>query len=114
MAQQCIFCRIGKGEIPSTFLHRDDRCFVIRDLHPMAPVHLLVIPQRHVTVLMGSSEEDEALLGHLVAVAGEAAKKEGVAESGYRLIVNQGEHAGQEVAHLHVHVLGGRRLKAMA
>lgn len=111
--QDCIFCKIGRGEAPSTFLHRDDRCFVVRDIHPKAPTHLLVIPLRHVTAVALLASGDEPLVGHLLTVAGQAAKREGLAENGYRLVVNQGADGGQEVAHLHVHVLGGRRLGAM-
>ncbi len=111
--QDCIFCKIGRGEVPGTFLHRDDRCFVIRDIHPKAPTHLLAIPLRHVTAVAGLAAGEEPLVGHLLAVAGQAAKREGLADNGYRLVVNQGDDGGQEVAHLHVHVLGGRRLGAM-
>lgn len=111
--QDCIFCKIGRGEAPSTFLHQDDRCFVVRDIHPKAPTHLLVIPLRHVTAVAGLAAGDEPLVGHLLTVAGQAAKREGLADSGYRMVVNQGADGGQEVAHLHVHVLGGRRLGAM-
>lgn len=111
--QDCIFCKIGAGQVPSAFLYRDDRCFVVRDIHPRAPTHLLVIPQRHVGAVTGLSAGDEPLLGHLLAVAGQVARHEGLTERGYRIVVNQGADAGQEVAHLHVHVLGGRGLGAM-
>ena len=113
MSQDCIFCKISRGDIPTAFLHQDSQCIAIRDIHPKAPTHLLVIPQRHVTTLTGVAREDEPLVGHLLAVAGAVARQEGITEGGYRLVVNQGPDAGQEVVHLHVHVLGGRRLGAM-
>ena len=121
MAEACVFCRIGRGEIPSDILYHDERAFVIRDINPRAPKHLLVLPSEHVTYLaslrLGSGQAFEAatepLLGHLMMVAGEIAKREGLTETGYRLVVNQGADSGQEVPHMHVHVLGGRRLGAM-
>jgi histidine triad (HIT) family protein len=113
MAEDCIFCKIGRGEIPSELLYRDDTAFVIRDINPRAPTHLLVLPFEHVTYLASFTSEREALLGHLALVAKEMAQQEGLTESGYRLIINQGSDSGQEVPHLHLHVLGGRRLGAL-
>lgn len=109
----CIFCKIGAGQVPSQFLHRDDRVFVIRDIYPKAPVHLLIIPLEHVGALTGEAHEREGLLGHMMAVAAAMARQEEVAGSGYRLLVNQGPDSGQEVPHLHLHLLGGHRLRAM-
>ena len=114
MSEDCIFCKIGAGEIESEILYRDDICFVIRDIAPKAPVHLLVIPNRHFTLLEGLTSADYAMVGGMFAAAGELAGSEGVDSSGYRLIVNQGADAGQAVDHLHLHVLGGRRLGPMA
>ena len=113
MAEDCIFCKIGQGEIPSELLYRDDTAYVIRDINPRAPTHLLVLPFEHVTYLAPFTQDREALLGHLVLVAREMAQREGLTEGGYRLVVNQGSDSGQEVPHLHLHVLGGRRLGAM-
>ena len=113
MTEDCIFCKIARGEIPSELLHRDDTAFVIRDINPRAPTHLLVLPIDHVTYLASFSPDMEALLGHLVLVANEMAEREGLTEGGYRLVINQGSDAGQEAPHLHLHVLGGRRLWAM-
>ena len=110
MAEDCIFCRIAGGEIPSEILYRDDRAFVIRDINPRAPVHLLVMPVEHFTHLTNMSEETSALAGHLLFVAQQMARREGVDETGYRLAVNQREDAGQDIDHLHVHLLGGTRL----
>jgi histidine triad (HIT) family protein len=106
----CIFCRIGAGEIPSTKVHEDDLCFAIRDIRPQAPVHVLVVPKLHVASLW--ELEDEALAGRIVAVAAQIARAEKL-EKGWRLIANTREHAGQEVQHLHMHVLGGKRLGRM-
>ena len=111
MVADCIFCRIVRGEIPSEVLYRDDRAMVIRDISPRAPVHLLVIPVEHFTWLTNMSEESEALIGHLFFVAQQMARREGVDESGYRLAINQRDDAGQEIDHLHIHLLGGKRLK---
>ena len=109
----CIFCKIGAGQIPSTMLHKDSGCFAIRDIHPKAPTHVLVIPQNHFTELTRMQAVDEAMVGHLFSVAARIAAQEGIAATGYRLVVNQGAEAGQEVAHLHVHLLGGRKLGIM-
>lgn len=108
--QSCLFCRIVVKEIPAEFVHQDDRAVVIRDLNPQAPTHLLVIPQEHIESLDDASQKDEALLGHLLRIAARVANTEGLAEGGYRTVINNGAGAGQSVFHLHVHVLGGRPL----
>ena len=113
MAEDCIFCKIGGGEIESEILYRDDNCFVIRDIAPQAPVHLLVIPNRHFAELTGLTPEDHAMVGGMFQAAQEMAKREGVDSTGYRLIINQGGHARQHVPHLHLHVMGGRQLRGM-
>lgn len=104
----CLFCRIISGEVPGEFVHQDDRAVVIRDLNPQAPTHLLVIPRDHLESLDDASQKDEALLGHLLRVAARVANSAGLAEDGYRTVINNGAGAGQSVFHLHVHVLGGR------
>jgi histidine triad (HIT) family protein len=106
--QNCLFCKIIAGEIPGEFVHQDDLCVVIRDLNPQAPRHVLVIPREHLVSLDEASRKDEAMLGHLLRVGARIANDEGLAESGYRTVVNTGAGAGQSVFHLHVHVLGGR------
>ena len=108
---ECVFCKIYAGEIPGEFLYKDDRCFVIRDINPVAPVHLLAIPVQHYVHATDASPEVEETLGHLMLVARQVAEQEGVFESGYRMAVNQGPDAGQTVDHLHLHVIGGRRLE---
>ena len=113
MAQDCIFCKIGSGAIESDILYRGDDCFVIRDIAPKAPVHLLVIPNRHFTYLKSLTPDDHSMIGGLFQAAKEAARAEGLEDNGYRLVINQGSDSGQEVPHLHLHVLGGRRLGRM-
>jgi histidine triad (HIT) family protein len=106
----CIFCKIAAGTIPSNRVHEDDLVIAFRDIRPQAPVHVIVIPRAH----LGSLKDltDERLAGRLLHVAAEVARKEKL-EEGWRLIANSGAHAGQEVAHLHLHVLGGRPLGRM-
>ena len=106
----CIFCKIAAGQIPANKVHEDDRCLAIRDLHPQAPVHVLVIPREHVVSASALHEGHDALAGHLLRVGAKVAADEGVAESGYRLVFNTGPDAGQSVFHLHLHVLGGRSM----
>lgn len=113
MEDTCIFCKIGAGEIPGDFVHQDDDAFVIRDIAPRAPVHLLVIPRTHFEALTGLSLDDTSMIGAMFRAAREAAIREGIAENGYRLVINQGADGGQEVPHLHMHVMGGARLGSM-
>ena len=102
-----IFGKIANGEIPSEFLYEDEHCIAINDINPQAPVHVLVIPKREIPRLVDARADDQALLGHLMLVAGKVAEQLGVAES-FRLIVNNGEGAGQTVFHLHLHIIAGR------
>jgi histidine triad (HIT) family protein len=106
----CLFCKIIKGEIPGDFIHTDDRCVVIRDINPQAPMHSLVIPREHIESLDDASQRDEELLGHLLRVGARIANDDGQGENGYRTVINNGAGAGQSVFHLHVHVLAGRQL----
>ncbi len=108
MERDCIFCLIAGHRAPAAILYEDDRCVVFRDSSPQAPVHLLVVPRRHVASLNEALDGDAALLGHLVAVAGRAARDQGVGGTGYRVVINTNREAGQTVGHLHLHVLGGR------
>ena len=110
MVEICVFCKIRDGEIPSDILHRDEHCFVIRDINPMAPVHLLVIPVEHFALLSEVESDLNETAGAMFDAARKMAVAEGVAENGYRLVINQGRDGGQEVLHLHMHVMGGRRL----
>ena len=106
----CIFCKIVAGEIPSELLYQDEEMIAFRDINPMAPTHLIIIPKRHITSLAHLSEADSPLVGRMVNIANQLAKSEGIAESGYRLVINCGKEGGQLVPHLHMHLLGGRRL----
>jgi histidine triad (HIT) family protein len=107
----CIFCRIIKGDIPSTNVFCDDQVTAFRDINPAAPTHILIVPNKHIDSVNVLASEDEQLIGHLVKVAGQLAAKEGIEEDGYRLIINTGVHAGQTVFHIHLHLLGGKPMK---
>jgi len=106
----CLFCRIAAKEIPADLVYEDQQAIAFRDIHPQAPTHVLIIPRRHVSGLDAAGEAEEALLGHLAQVAARLAEQEGLAESGYRVVLNNGPDAGQAVAHLHLHLLGGRKM----
>jgi histidine triad (HIT) family protein len=108
-----IFERIIAGEIPAQIVHRDDRVTAFRDIHPRAPVHILIVPNKPIPTSNDVADADEALIGHLFTVARDLARSEGISEDGYRLIINCNAHGGQEVYHLHVHLLGGRPLGPM-
>ena len=106
----CIFCKIYRGEIPSEILHKDDHCFAIKDINPVSPVHLLIIPSVNVTYLQSFEVEDFRILNSMCKVAAELAVTEGISESGYRLVINQKRDSGQQVPHLHLHLIGGHNL----
>lgn len=108
MSNDCVFCRISRGELPSTKVHEDDKYLVFRDINPAAPVHLLAIPKRHVARLSECGDDDARLISDLLLTAKMAARKEGL--DSFRLIINDGAEAGQTVFHLHAHVLGGAKL----
>jgi histidine triad (HIT) family protein len=113
MAEDSLFLKIIRGEIPADIVFQDDRATAFRDINPQAPTHVLVVPNRLIPTVNDVSEGDEALVGHLFTVAAKVAAQEGIAEDGYRLIVNCNRHGGQEVFHLHVHVMGGRPMGPM-
>ena len=104
-----VFQRIIDGEVPARIEHEDEHCIVIHDIHPQAPVHLLLIPKQRIARVGDATAADEAMLGHLIVTAGVVAKKLGLA-SGYRLVINNGPDACESVPHLHVHLLAGRRM----
>ena len=103
-----LFERIAAGEIPADIVRNDDDVLAIRDINPQAPVHVLVIPQRVITRIGEARDNDGAILGNLLLAARDIAKQEGLDQTGYRLVINHGPHAGESVPHLHVHLLGGR------
>ena len=107
----CIFCQIIAGKSPSQILYQDEQASAFQDIHPVASTHILVVPNRHLDSVNDLSPEDETLVGHLFTVARQLARQEGVAQTGYRLIVNTGSHAGQVVSHLHMHLIGGQRMR---
>ncbi len=111
MSTDCIFCKIAAGEIPATVVYKDELVTAFRDIQPVSPTHVLVIPNKHIPSTNDFTAEDESLMGHLLGVAPKIAAQEGVAESGYRLIVNTGPDANQVVMHFHLHILGGQRMK---
>ncbi len=108
---ECLFCKIIKKEIPSEIVYEDDFLTIFKDINPAAPVHLLVVPRTHIPSVQAMTENDESLLGKLFSGAKKAAEGAGIAESGYRLIINNGPDAGQEVPHIHMHLLGGGKMK---
>jgi len=106
----CIFCQIASGKIPSDIIYQDEELIAFRDIKPQAPVHLIIIPRKHIPSLDQLSQADSSLIGRMIAIANQLAKGEGIADKGYRLAINSGEEGGQLVPHLHLHLLGGRRL----
>ena len=106
----CLFCRIIKGEIPSTKVYEDDLCFAFRDIAPQAPTHILVIPKTHIASVAAVSSENSALVAHIFEVIPKIAEQEGL-KGGFRVVSNCGDDAGQTVHHLHFHILGGKRLE---
>lgn len=108
--EDCIFCKIIKREIPSSIVYEDSEIIAFRDVNPQAPVHILVIPKKHISALINLKEEDELLIGKIYTVINKIVKQEGIDERGFRVIVNCGEDGGQEVKHLHFHILGGKKL----
>jgi len=103
----CLFCRIVKGDIPSTNVYRDEQATAFRDIHPAAPTHILIVPNRHIDSVNVLTSDDEQLIGHLFVVAKGLAAQERIDQGGYRLIMNTNAHAGQTVFHIHLHLLGG-------
>ena len=107
----CLFCRIADGEIPAEIVSEDDDLLAFRDVNPQAPTHVLVIPRRHIATTNDLAAGDDAIVGRMVRTAGEIAASEGIAEDGYRMVLNCNERAGQSVFHIHLHMLGGRAMR---
>lgn len=110
MAEKCVFCDIVAGRIPSDIVYRDEEFLAFRDIQPQAPKHMVIIPQAHISSLAEITEQQQRFIGRLILLAKEIAEKEGIAASGYRLAMNCGPEGGQLVPHLHLHLLGGRKL----
>ena len=113
MAEETLFSRIIRKEIPAEIVYQDDRATAFRDINPQAPTHILIIPNKVIPTVNDVTEADESDVGHLLTVAAKLAEQEGIAADGYRLIVNCNKHGGQEVYHLHVHLMGGRPMGPM-
>lgn len=110
--EDCLFCKIIRKEIPSTIVYEDEEILAFKDIHPVAPIHILVIPKKHISSLTELSSEDEKLIGKIYTAINKIAKQEEIDEKGFRVIVNCGEDGGQEVKHIHFHLLGGKKLGA--
>ncbi|MFA5925910.1 MAG: histidine triad nucleotide-binding protein [Parcubacteria group bacterium] len=107
----CVFCKIARKEISADVLYEDDEVIAFRDLHPIAPVHVLVIPKKHIKSIAEITEKDEKLMGRLIIAAKKIADDLHISKKGYKLLIRVGEHGGQEVGHIHLHLIGGARLK---
>jgi len=108
--ENCLFCKIIGGQIPGDFVFKDDRVVAFKDIHPMAPLHVLIVPREHISSLADIIEAKAGLVAYMVTVANKLAKQNGVADRGYRLVINTGPEGGQVVQHLHMHLLGGKPL----
>jgi histidine triad (HIT) family protein len=104
----CIFCRVAAHETPARIVYEDAQCVVFHDINPKAPIHLLVIPRKHITSLNDVPDDDKMLLGHMMTIARHMAEEQGIDGTGYRIVVNTNAQAGQTIFHLHIHILGGR------
>ncbi len=107
---ECVFCEIAAGNIPGDIVYQDETIVAFRDISPAAPTHILIIPRKHITSLNNLPETDMPLIGHIISIASKLAVEAGISEKGYRLVFNCGEEGGQVVSHLHLHLLGGRKL----
>ena len=108
--EDCIFCKIIKGEIPSNKVYEDEEILAFHDINPATPIHILVVPKKHIESLAHLEKEDEALVGNIYGVINKIAEEQGFKDEGFRVIVNCGENGGQEVMHLHFHILAGKKL----
>jgi len=106
----CLFCRIAAGEIPATLVHQDEDVLAFGDIDPQAPTHILIIPRRHIGAMTEVTSSDETLLGHILGTATRVAADAGLDPDGYRLVINCGRNGGQAVDHLHLHLMGGRKM----
>jgi len=107
----CIFCKIINGEIPAKLIHQDDKVVAFADISPQAPVHILIVPKKHIPTILDLEEVDKELIGHIYLIAKELAVKNNIDVNGFRLVTNCNKDGGQEVFHIHFHLLGGRKMK---
>jgi histidine triad (HIT) family protein len=110
---RCIFCKIADGELPARMRFEDDEVIAFDDINPKAPVHILIVPKKHITSLRDAAKHDADVLGHMLIVAQQVAEEAGVGDRGYKVVINTGKEAGQLVDHLHMHLLGGKLLARM-
>ena len=108
--EHCLFCRIVTKELPAKVVYETDELVVFRDIHPIAPIHVVIVPKRHIGSVQDLTAEDASLVGRLILAAKEIAETDGISRTGYRIVTNSGTDSGQVVAHLHLHLMGGRRL----
>ncbi|UCH43876.1 MAG: histidine triad nucleotide-binding protein [Dehalococcoidales bacterium] len=108
----CVFCQIIAGEIPTDIHYRDEEVIAFADINPVAPTHLLIIPRQHIPSLAHLPDDETPLIGHMVKIANQLARDEGISESGYRLVISSGQQGGQLIPHLHLHLIGGRQIEA--
>ena len=108
----CVFCKIIAGDIPSEILYRDDEVIAFRDVNPVAPTHILIVPVQHLVTTQDIPDDNTSLTGKMVRTANQLAEREGISKNGYRLVINCGEQGGQIVQHLHMHLIGGRHLSS--
>jgi histidine triad (HIT) family protein len=106
----CIFCKIAEKNLPSKIVYEDEKSLAFEDINPQAPIHILIIPRKHIPTVLDISDDDRDLIGHLFQVANKVAKERGIADRGFRLVMNCNSEAGQTVYHLHLHLLGGRSM----
>ena len=111
MTNSCVFCKIVSDEAQATIVYRDEQVTAFRDTRPVAPTHILIVPNRHIESVAALEAQDEQLMGHLFTVARKLAEDEGIATGGYRLITNTGPNGGQTIFHLHLHLIGGQRMR---
>lgn len=111
MSDPCHFCKIISDDAKATIVYRDGQVTAFRDIHPVAPTHILIVPNKHIESVNALESEDEQLIGHLFSVARQLANEAGISKSGYRLIVNEGPDGGQTIYHLHLHLIGGQRMR---
>jgi histidine triad (HIT) family protein len=111
MIDSCIFCKIAKNEVNSTILYQDDQITAFRDTHPVAPTHILIIPNKHIESVNELLDEDKTLIGHMFVIARKISAQEGIHKGGFRIIINTGPDGGQTVFHLHLHLIGGQRMR---
>ena len=107
----CLFCKIIEKQVPAKIMYEDDLCLAFEDVNPQAPVHVLVIPKKHIPTLLDLNEQDNNLMGHLIGISNKIARDKGIAERGFRLIINCNPESGQTVYHIHLHLIGGRTMQ---